>query len=73
MNGEGLPTVGRLLGHRHRATTAIYARLDDATLQDAAARAAGVIARAMSFKAEPPPVSCNAVQMGTETAQGGRR
>ena len=52
MNGEGLPTVGRLLGHRYRATTAIYAHLDDATLQDAAARAAGVIARAMEFRAE---------------------
>ena len=40
MNGEGLPTVGRLLGHRFRATTAIYAHLDHATLQDASAQAA---------------------------------
>ena len=56
MNGEGLPTVGRLLGHRHRATTAIYAHLDDATLQDAAARAAGVIAQAMRFEAGAPPL-----------------
>ena len=54
MNGEGLPTVGRLLGHRHRATTAIYAHLDDATLQDAAARAASVIAQAMEFTVEAP-------------------
>ena len=30
MNGVGLPTVGRLLGHRRRANTAIYTHLDDA-------------------------------------------
>ena len=54
MNGVGLRTVGRLLGHKHRTTTAIYAHLDDATLQDAAAQAAGVIAKAMGFKVEPP-------------------
>ena len=50
MNGEGLPTVGRLLKHRRGATTAIYAHLDDATLWDAAAQAAGVIAQAMKFR-----------------------
>ena len=55
MNGVGLPTVGRLLGHRHRATTAIYAHLDDATLQSAAIRTGGVIAKAMGFRAERPP------------------
>ena len=59
MNGVGLPTVGRLLGHRRRATTAIYAHLDDATLQDAA-QAAGVIARAMAFRAEAPPLPVEA-------------
>ena len=56
MNGVGLTTVGRLLGHRKRRTTAIYAHLDDAALHDAAAQAAGVIAQAMGYKAEPPPV-----------------
>ena len=56
MNGVGLPTVGRLLGHRKRATTAIYAHLDDAALQDAAAQAAAVIAGAMGYRAAPPPL-----------------
>lgn len=56
MNGVGLTTVGRLLGHRKRTTTAIYAHLDDAALQGAAAQAAAVIARAMGFRAEPPPL-----------------
>lgn len=57
MNGVGLTTVGTLLGHRRRETTAIYAHLDDAALRDAAAQAAGVIARAMGYKAEPPPLT----------------
>ena len=53
MNGVGLPTVGRLLGHRRRETTAIYAHLDDHALQSAAEQAApGRIAKAMGFKAE---------------------
>ena len=56
MNGVGLTTVGRLLGHRQRETTAIYAHLDDGALHEAAARAAVVIARAMGYRAEPPPV-----------------
>ena len=56
MNGVGLTTVGRLLGHRKRATTAIYAHLDDAALRDAAAQAAAVIARAMGYRAEPAPL-----------------
>ncbi len=37
MNGVGLTTVGRLLGHRRRETTAVYAHLDDAALRDAGA------------------------------------
>ena len=57
MNGVGLTTVGRLLGHRQRETTAIYAHLDDSALRDAAAQAAAVIARAMGYSAEPPPLS----------------
>ena len=55
MNGVGLTAVGKLLGHRKRATTAIYAHLDDAALRDAAAQAATVIARAMEYMVEPPP------------------
>ena len=54
MNGVGLTTVGRLLGHRQRETTAIYAHLDDSALRDAAAQAAAVIARAMGYRAAPP-------------------
>ena len=56
MNGVGLTAVGKLLGHRKRSTTAIYAHLDDAALSDTAAQAATVIARAMGYAAEPPPI-----------------
>ena len=56
MNGVGLTAVGKLLGHRKRATTAIYAHLDDAALRNAATQAATVIARAMGYTAEPPAV-----------------
>ncbi len=52
MHGVGLTTVGLLLGHRRRETTAIYAHLDDTALQDAAAQAAAVIARAMDYRLE---------------------
>ena len=51
MNGVGLPTDWRLLGHRRLETTAIYAHLDDAVLQGAAEKAVGRIAKAMGFKA----------------------
>ena len=54
MNGVGLPTLGRLLGHRRRATTAIYAHLDDRTLHHAANQAAGVIAHAMRYRVVAP-------------------
>ena len=50
MNGVGLPTVGKLLGHRRLATTDIYAHLDDNALQAAAEKAAGRIAKAMGFQ-----------------------
>ena len=56
MNGVGPITVGRLLGHRKRRTTAIYAHLDDATRRDAAAQAAAVIAGAMGYRTAPPPL-----------------
>ena len=65
MNGVGLTTVGRLLGHRQRETTAIYAHLDDGALRDAAAQTAAVIARAMGYKAEPPPVPDDAKDRDT--------
>ena len=55
MNGVGLTAVGKLLGHRKRATTAIYAHLDDTALRAAAAQAATVIALAMGYTAEPLP------------------
>ena len=55
MNGVGLPTVGKLLGHRRLATTAIYAHLDDNALQAAAGKAAGAIAEAMGFRVEASP------------------
>lgn len=60
MNGVGLTTVGRLLGHLQRETTAIYAHFDDSALGDAAAQAAAVIARAMRFRAGPMPLPENA-------------
>ena len=56
MNGVGLTAVGKLLGHRKRTTTGMYAHLDDAALRDAAAQAATVIAQAMGYRAAPPPV-----------------
>lgn len=49
-------TAGRLLGHRLRETTAVYAHLDDGALRDTAAQAAAVIAHAMGYSAVPPPV-----------------
>ncbi len=56
MNGVGLTTVGRLLGHRKRETTAIYAHLDDRALKDAAVQTATIIARSMGYKATPSAV-----------------
>ena len=53
INGIGLPTVGRLLGHRNRRTTAIYAHLDDAALSDAATKVALTISRAMRYAVLP--------------------
>ena len=68
MNGVGLTTVGRMLGHRNRETTAIYAHLDDTALRDAAARAASVIARAMNYRAEPPPLPEEAAEKDAPTS-----
>ena len=47
MSGEGLPLVGRLLGHNRHRTTAGYAHLADAHLAEAAERAGATIAKAM--------------------------
>ncbi|MCY4002262.1 MAG: hypothetical protein OXF33_00910 [Rhodospirillales bacterium] len=60
MNDVGLTTVGKLLGHRRRGTTAIYAHLDDAALQEAAAQAAAVIARAMGYRSGAPAAATTA-------------
>ncbi len=49
MNGGGLTAIGKLLGHRKRATTAIFTHRD-------AALAATVIARAIGYTAEPSAV-----------------
>ena len=48
MAGEGLPLVGRLLGHRRHRTTAGYAHLADSHLLDAAERVGKIIAKAMA-------------------------
>ncbi len=56
MNGVGLTAVGKLLGQRKRATIAICVHLDDAALRDAAAQVASIVARAMGYKVESPPV-----------------
>lgn len=53
MNGVGLTTVGRLLGHRRRESTAIYAHLDDNALRGAADQAASRIAGSMGFRTGP--------------------
>ena len=53
MNGVGLATVARLLGHHQRETTAIYAHLDDRALHEAAAQPAALIAGAVGFTAAP--------------------
>ena len=49
MSGEGLPLVGRLLGHRHHRTTAGYAHLADGHLVEAANRVGGIIAAQMGM------------------------
>ncbi len=42
--GEGLPMIGRLLGHRQIETTARYAHLARGSAQEAAERVAASIA-----------------------------
>ena len=50
MSGEGLPLVGRLLGHSRHRTTAGYAHLADAHLVEAAEKVGSIIAEAMEFE-----------------------
>lgn len=60
--------------YRRRATTAIYAHLDDNALQFAAAQAAGVIGKAMGFRAEAPslPDEAEGVDADSLPASPGR-
>ena len=55
MSGENLPLVGRLLGHRRHETTAGYAHLADAHLDETAEKVGGLIADAMNFHIVSPP------------------
>ena len=52
MAGEGLPLVGRLLGHNRHRTTAGYAHLADAHLVEAAEKVGAAIAAAMNYPEE---------------------
>ena len=52
MAGEGLPLVGRLLGHSRHRTTAGYAHLADAHLVEAAEKVGATIAAAMNYPEE---------------------
>ncbi len=56
MNGAGSPRSDSCSDPAQRETTAIYAHLDDGALRDAEAQAAAVIARAMGYGAEAPPM-----------------
>ena len=55
MSGEGLPLVGRLLGHRRHRTTAGYAHLSDRHLIEAAEHVGRIIAMAMRGSNKPRP------------------
>ena len=48
-NGEGLPLIGKLLGHAHVATTSRYAHLADDPLQAAADRISTRVAEALGI------------------------
>ena len=54
MSGEGLPLVGRLLGHNRHRTTAGYAHLADAHLVEAAEKVGAIIATAMASQRSRP-------------------
>ena len=56
MSGEGLPLVGRLLGHDRHRTTAGYAHLADAHLVEAVEKVGAIIATAMASQ-RPRPIT----------------
>ncbi|NKC16869.1 MAG: tyrosine-type recombinase/integrase [Gammaproteobacteria bacterium] len=64
MNGVGLTTIGRLLGHRQRETTASYAHLDDAALREAAGQVA-VVRSPAPWDSEPSRCRCRKMQSTT--------
>ncbi len=55
MASEGLPLVGKLLGHQRHSTTAGYARRADIRLVETAAKVSSVIAEATKLHVAPPP------------------
>ena len=54
MDGENLPLVGRLLGHRRHRATAGYAHVADGHLAEAAEQVGTIFAGAMGYGAGPP-------------------
>ena len=56
MSGEGLPLVGRLLGHNRNRTTAGYAHLADAHIVETAEKVGAIIATAMA-RQRPRPIT----------------
>ena len=76
MNGVGLATAGKLPGHRRRATTAIYAHLDDAALRDGVpGRAPGAAGRGGRGRDRPGRAgpSRSPRLPGLQTRRGGER
>jgi len=53
MNDVGLTTVGKLLGHRRRGTTAAYAHVADARLVETAEKVGAVPAHVPAPSAVP--------------------
>ena len=72
MAGEGLPLVGRLLGHSRHRTTAGYAHLADAYLVEAAEKVGAVIAAAMAG-GRPPVRDPRARRRGGRRLRSGGR
>ena len=54
MVGEGLPLIGRLLGHSRHRTTAGYAHLADGHIVEAAEKVGAIIAEAMEVGGATP-------------------
>ena len=62
MSGEGLPLIGRLLGHSRHRTTAGYAHLADAHLVEAAEKVGAIIAAAMTSTGSDITPDCPSVR-----------